>query len=207
MRVAILSESPADEAALRILVDAALGVTTTVPTGMPPLRNRGWPGVRDVFPAVVRQLHFKTAADGIFLVVDSNHASVVENSPKNRLIELRQMVATLRKELKPVGGYPPIKIAVGVASPAIEAWLLCREHGDISEAAWEQGLAAQRDPYSKLALKKRLYGVDKPSLALATDCMVKAAHVIGRELPLLEARFPNGFGSMMRELRSWRTLA
>ena len=41
MRVAILSESGADEAAMRILVDAILGITT-VPVAIQ-LVTRGWP--------------------------------------------------------------------------------------------------------------------------------------------------------------------
>ena len=205
MRVAILSESQADEAALRILVDAALGVRTVVPPG-PSLRSRGWPYVRDTFRTVALALHFRAAADGLVLVADSNHASVVEDHSRNRLLELQQLAENVRRELKPTGGNPPLRIAVGVASPAIEAWLLCKDHGDISEVSWEKGLVEKRDPYTKLALKKRLYGVDRPSLSLATERMVEAAQTASRNLPLLEARFPNGFGRMLAELRKWRTL-
>lgn len=205
MRVAILSESQADEAALRILVDAALGVRTVVPTG-PSLRSRGWPYVRDTFRTVALALHFRTAADGLVMVADSNHASVIEDHSKNRLRELQNLADSIRREMKPVSGHPPLQIAVGVASPAIEAWLLCKNRAEVSEATWEKGLLEKRDPYTKLALKKQLYGVERPSLNMMTQHMVEAAQIASLELPLLEARFPNGFGSMLAELRKWRTL-
>ena len=40
MKVAVLSESPADEAAIRILIDGILG-RPTQPADMPPIRTRG----------------------------------------------------------------------------------------------------------------------------------------------------------------------
>lgn len=139
MRVAILSESPADEAALRHFVDSALQISTVAPAALS-LRSRGWPAVRDIFRTVALQLHYKAAADGLILVADSNHASVVADHSRNRLRELEELADSIRRELKPVGSNPPLRIAVGVASPAIEAWLLCKDHSDISEAAWEKGL-------------------------------------------------------------------
>jgi hypothetical protein len=36
------------------------------------LRHRGWPTVRTVLPAVLKELHYHTDADGFVLIVDSN---------------------------------------------------------------------------------------------------------------------------------------
>jgi hypothetical protein len=108
--------------------------------------------------------------------------------------------------LKPVSGRVPLKIAVGVAAPAIEAWWLCKSNQQISEAAWEKGLAEKREPYSKLELKKQLYGSDYRSLELMTRKMTEAAQVVAGDLPALERAFPNGFGSLAKELRSWRRI-
>ena len=57
MRVALLSESPADETALRVLIKAVLGRVSFAPTGF---RARGWPNVAQVLPSVIRHLHFNT---------------------------------------------------------------------------------------------------------------------------------------------------
>lgn len=206
MRVAILSESPADEAALRILVEAMLGVRTLAPEGVS-LRIRGWPAVRNILPVIAKELHFKDKADGLVAVVDSNHATVVQEHPRNRLHQMQATVRELRQALRPVGGRVPLKLAVGVASPAIEAWWLCHGRAEISESAWENGLAEKREPYSKLDLKQDLYGVDKPGLGLETERMVEAAKQIAGNLPLLQSRFPNGFGHLAEELRQWRKLS
>jgi hypothetical protein len=56
MHVAILSESSADETALRILVDAVLGIKTT-PIAMN-LESRGWSSVRSILPTISDRVHF-----------------------------------------------------------------------------------------------------------------------------------------------------
>ena len=74
MKLAILSESPADEAALRVLVEYVLGAPfTTVHSA---LRARGWPSVEQVLPAILRYLHFQTEADGLVVVVDADDSPV-----------------------------------------------------------------------------------------------------------------------------------
>ncbi len=205
MRVAILSESPADEAALRIITDAVLNVKTTA-VDLPSLRSRGWPSVRNVLGVVIKALHYKTEADGLIVVADSNHSSVTEKGQKNRLLELLDIVERNRVALKSTGGRAPLRVAVGIASPAIEAWWLCKKFSDISEANWEKGLKEQTDPYSKRVLKQRLYGVDLPSINLETERMTQAAAELASEITFLESRFPNGFGSLSKQLRAWRRI-
>jgi len=204
MRVAILSESSADETALRIIVDVLLGIKTT-PVTMN-LESRGWPAVRNVLPTVSKMLQYRTDAEALVVVVDSNHTYLSRDEPKNRLREFQELVQRCRQQLKNVLGRVPLKIAIGVAVPAIEAWWLCKSNPQISEAAWEQGLIEKREPYSKLELKRRLYGSDYRSLELMTRKMTEAAQVIAGDLPALERTFPEGFGSLAKELRSWRRI-
>lgn len=67
MRVAVLSESPADEAAIRILVDGIIGRPTQL-AAMPPIRARGVSGVFNILPAILKHLHYRTDADALIIV-------------------------------------------------------------------------------------------------------------------------------------------
>ena len=204
MRVAILSESSADESALRILVDEFLGVKT-IPVATN-LESRGWHAVRNTLPAISKALQYKTDAEGLVVVVDSNHTYLSGDEPKNRLRDFRELVQRCQQQLKSVSGRVPLKIAVGVAAPAIEAWWLCKSNLQVNEAAWEKGLAEKHEPYSKQELKKQLYGSDYCSLELMTRKMTEAAQEIAKDLFALERAFPNGFGNLANELRSWRKI-
>jgi hypothetical protein len=202
MRVAILGESRADEVALRILVDAVLQLETT-PVAIE-LRSRGWPYVRNALPAVIRFLYYRTDAEGLVVIADSNHTSVVQNDPKNRLRELQEAVRSTKETFSVVPGRVPLRFAVGVASPALEAWFLCKRHPEVDEAKWEKGLLETRDPYSRPELKRRLYGSDIPSLDLEIQQMVQAANELRTDIVHLERQFPNGFGNLARQLREWQ---
>lgn len=204
MRVAILSESTADEAALRIVVDAVLGIKT-IPVATS-LQSRGWHAVRNTLPAISKTLQYKTEADALIVVVDSNHTFLSGDEPKNRLREFQDLVRRCREQLRPVPGRVPLKIAVGVAAPAIEAWWLCKSNLQISEAAWEKGLVDKRDPYSKVELKKQLYGQEYSSLEWMTKKMTEAARSLENDVTVLERAFPHGFGGLAKELRSWRRI-
>ena len=78
MKVAILSESSADEAAVRILVEAILNQQTE-PIDLY-LRGHGWSSVRNVLPAVLKHLHYCTQAEALILVVDSDDSPVHQQS-------------------------------------------------------------------------------------------------------------------------------
>ena len=71
MKVAILSESPPDESAIAILAGGVLGSPVERVEG-PSLRSRGWPSVRSILPVVIKHLYFRTDADGLVVVVDSD---------------------------------------------------------------------------------------------------------------------------------------
>lgn len=75
MTLAVLSESQAEEAAIRILVNGILGRETR-PVAGPPLRSRGWPSVLNVLPSVLKHLYYRTDAEAFVVVVDSNTSPV-----------------------------------------------------------------------------------------------------------------------------------
>jgi len=208
MKVAYLAESPADQAALKILTEAVLG-RKTEPINHAGLAHRGWPAVRTVLPAVIRELHYRSEAEGLVLIVDSNgsppHVPAHEapNSPESRcrLCQLRRISSETQRQFRLRTSLPALKVAIGVAVPAIEAWLLCSVDAHINEAVWINGMKEGRLPYTKESLKLRLYGTSHPSLATETHAMMNAATKL---VPAkAEQSFPHGLGSLLNSLRSW----
>jgi hypothetical protein len=209
MKLALLSESPADEAALEVLVEAVL--REPVQRVRPALRARGWPNVIQILPAVVRHLHFSTDADVLVVVADSDDSVVHEprhdegNSfhPRCRLCQLRAVFRKASKNLPPARGRTRVLRGIGVAVPAMEGWYLCGRDPSVIEAAWVEGQANGRLPYSRAELKWRVYGTDRPSLQHETDCAVREAMRHRSDPRRLEHDFP-GFASLATDLRSLR---
>lgn len=209
MKVALLSESPADEAAIRVLVESVLG--EPIQQVQPHLRARGWPNVGQVLPAIIRHLHFNTHADGLVVVVDSDDSVVhtVDHEaegyfhPQCRLCRLRATFRQTTRRLPAAHGRERVLQCVGVAVPAIEAWYLCGRDESITEAAWLAGQERGRPPYTRAELKQRVYGTDRPSLAHEIHCALREVQRHRRDVRRLEADFPGGFGSLARDLRSW----
>ena len=210
MKLAILSESPADEAALRVLVEYVLGG----PFGLvqASLRARGWPSVEQVLPSVLRYLHFNTDADGLVVVVDSDdspghtaeHEAPGYHHPFCRICRLRAVFRRALKNLPPAHGRERVLRAVGLAVPAIEGWYLCGRDTSVTEAAWVNGQAAGRPPYTRRELKWRVYGTERPPLPLEIRRAVQEVSRHQGDLRRLENDFPQGFGAFARDLRSWQ---
>jgi len=209
MKLAILSESPADEAALRVLIEGVLGEPVQIVQAA--LRARGWPSVAQVLPAVIRHLHFNTDAEGLAVVVDADDSVVhVETHeapgyfhPQCRLCQLRAVFRQTVKKLPPARGRDRLLRGVGVAVPAVEGWYLCGRDESVSEAAWVEGQVSGRMPYTRSQLKWRVYGTDRPSLPHETHCALQDAHRHARDTRRLEHDFP-GFRQLARDLRTWR---
>jgi hypothetical protein len=209
MKVALLSESPADEAALRLIVEGVLG--HPVEPVQPPLRARGWPSVAQVLPIILRHLHFQTDTAGIVVAVDADdsvvHTGQHEQSgyfhPQCRLCSLRAIVRQTLRKLPPARGRDRLFSAVGLAVPAIEAWYLCGRDESVGEAAWLAGREQGTPPYTRRELKQRVYGTSFPSLPLEVS---RAEIEIGRhrgDFRRLEFDFPAGFGLLAADLRRW----
>ena len=212
MKLAILSESPADEAALRVLVEAV--VPAPVEFLRPAYRARGWPSVAQVLPAVIRHLHFNTDADGILVEVDADDSVVHTEQherpdyfhPQCRICRLRAVMRQTVKRLPPIGGRARILRAVGVAVPAIEAWYLCGRDESVTEDAWIRGQATGNQPYSRAELKWRVYGTDRPTLEHEIACALREVARHRRDPRRLLNDFP-GFAYLATDLRSWRPAA
>ncbi len=210
MRVAVLSESPADEAAIRILIDGILG-SHTQSVDMPQIRTRGDSGVFNILPTVLKHLHYQTHADALVIVVDSDltpvhkpeHEESGGTDERCKLCKIRQTVDSVLSQLRPVQGRPQIKVAVGIAVPAVEAWYRCGLDPHVTEAAWIAGLPSGPFPYTTRSLKEDVYETSRPSLDLETRRATEEAQRLAQDLQLLEQCFPTGFGALAREVRSW----
>jgi len=209
MKLAILSESPADEAALSLLIEAVLG--SPFVRVQANLRARGWPSVAQVLPAVIRHLHFNTDAQGLVVVVDSDdsvvHTELHERPdyfhPLCRMCRLRAVFRQTTKNLPPARGRTRILRGVGVAVPAIEAWYLAGREPDVTEDAWIAGQERGWAPFSRAQLKQRVYGTDRPSLFHATDGAIREIRRLLPDTRRLEHDFP-GFAALAQDLRTWR---
>jgi len=209
MKLALLSESPADEAALHVVVEGVLGRAVTLV--QPPLRARGWPSVAQVLPVVLRYLHFQTDAQGILVVVDSDDSVVHDEQherpgfhhPGCRLCQLRAILRQTLKHLPAMNGRARLHTAAGLAVPAIEAWYLSGRDETVQENAWALGLAGGRLPYTRRDLKQRVYGTIHPSLPFEIRRAVEEVNRHRGDFRRLEFDFPGGFGALVRDLRGW----
>jgi len=213
MKVAIFSESSADEAAIRILVEGVLGTQTEMPSSMPPIRSRGWGAVLRDLPMVLRHLHYQTDADALVVVLDSDRSPVhrpagcesAKPVKKCRLCQMAAILTQAQNTLPSRPSYGSLKTALGLAVPQIEAWYLAGRAPHVSEAAWIVGLQSGKFPYTPDSLKEELYGTNEPLLELETARAEQEARRIVREekLGLLEQLFPGGFGALAADVRSW----
>ncbi len=212
MKIAVLSESTADEAAILILIEGLLG-TKIDPVSLPAPKTRGWRGTLSAVRPALFHLHYRTDAEAIVVTVDSDESPVHHQGHEQpgggdldcRLCQLRAIVTDAQRDLRPRQGCGPVKTALGLAVPTVEAWCIAGTDPHVTESAWIQALQSRSFPYSKRDLKERLYGSVKPTLVLETACLVEQAQrlVAQKQLALLESYFPVGFGSLANEVRSW----
>ena len=208
MKLAVLSESPADEAAIAVLIEAVLGAPYQ--RVQPNLRARGWPSVAQVLPPIIRHLHFNTDADGLVVVVDSDDSVVHTGDhdapdyfhPQCRMCRLRAVFRQTAKKFPPAHGRSRVLRGVGIAVPAVEAWYLCGLDEQVSEAAWSAGLVSAQAPYTRAQLKARVYGTDRPSLQWETKRALEEVYRHRRDLRRLENDFPS-FAALADDLRAW----
>ncbi len=208
MKVAILSESAADQAAVHIFVNALLGHSAELyPRSF---RTRGWTTVFNVLPNVLRELHYCTDVDALAVVMDSDksqphlaeHDQMDVSDTNCRLCRLREVVRVTQSQLKDTGR-AQVRVAIGLAVPCIEAWLRNLDDAHITEAAWLLALREGQFPYDNMRLKKAVYGTDRLGLELQTRRMMEEANRLANDIARLETWFPNGFGPFATAVRSW----
>jgi hypothetical protein len=208
MKLAVLSESPEDEAALRILVDGILGIHTE--HVVPSLRASGWSQFLRVVPAVIRQLQYRSDADALAIVVDSDSSvphrrTEVPLDGANqgcRLCRLRLVAEQTLNGLAQVPNRAPLKTAFGLAIPAIEAWLLYGLDPHVNEAT----LVQRRDARSwdlRRQLKRDVYGTDSPLREVRAKRVAEEATRLVQILDEFERLFPDGFGPLADDVRGW----
>lgn len=208
MKLVMLSESLEDEAAVRILVDGVLGIQTEHVA--PPYRARGWSRLVAVLPTVLKHLHYRTDADALAVIVDSDASTThrLAHVPRDganqgcRLCELRWAADQVQNGLTEVPNRAPIKRAFGLAVPALEAWLLCGMDPRAIEATLIQRPDA-RTRTLRFQLKQDVYGTDRPSSEVRMVCAIEGARRLVQNLDEFEQCFPDGFGSFARDIRSW----
>ena len=175
------------------------------------LRTHGWPSVRDLLPNALRHLFYRSDADGLVVLADSDHTPL--HTPKHeepgcydpacRICQLRavgrQTIAELHGQIQG----RVLRVALAIAVPAIEAWWRCGLDTHATEQSWARSLPRGPFPFSRRDLKKVAYGTDRPSLPLSTMKMVESARRLTADLPLLERHFPMGFGAFATEFRAW----
>jgi hypothetical protein len=209
MKIALLSESPADQAGLAVFTQALLGGSNEF---IEDLEAHGVTGVIKTLGGVIKGLHYNHDADGLVVVVDRDetpmhdepHAAAGGADDRCRLCQLRAITQKALSELKPRFGKPAIKVAIGLAVPAIEAWYRVGGNHQVGEAAWIAGCNSNNRPFTVDHLKKEVYGTERPSLELETACAVTEARRIIADIAAIESRFPIGFGLMAEQIRAWR---
>jgi hypothetical protein len=209
MKLAIFSESSADEAAIHIFVETILGLEIEL-IGKTKLRTRGWPSVLQTLAAVIYDLYYQTDAEALIVVVDADDSPIhkQEHEQPNmqdadcRVCKLQDRVATVQKHLSSTSTRNPLKIAIGLAVPAIEAWYLCGADAHCTEGMMIQKQGS-KGYENRRALKKKVYGTDRPSLELETQRAIEEAMRLANSIADLEQLFPDGFGTLVRHLRAW----
>ncbi len=211
MRVAIFSESPSDEAALRVLVGGALK-TPLEPIDLN-LRSRGWPAVRQELRAVLRDLWLNQRADALVVSVDTDHKAIheaghdTEKTPDCRQCVLQRQLVETSRELREKHDRNSLLSAVASASPAVEAWLLHGRTNAPTEASWSAFLVTNPTPFAvKIRvneLKRLVYGSPKPGEVRAISVAREEASRLATDLRGLADAFPGGFGTMYGTVRGW----
>ena len=167
--------------------------------------------MRSQLPGVIRHLHYRSDAYGLVVVVDSDspitHREMANQTVCQdgwRLCELRGVAHSTLQQLSARPGTASLKVAVGLAVPAIEAWYRVGIDATVTEAGWIQAHTGlkPRPPYTKTSLKEAVYGTDRPPRALAVNRAIEQATRLTTELSELSIAFP-GFRVLRDELTRW----
>jgi hypothetical protein len=124
MRIGFYCESPADKAAMAVLVEGILGEPAE-PINMP-LEAQSVPRFFSALDGVCRGVHYNSDAEGLVIVVDSDRTELHEPDHGDsgeregcRYCQIRKIVERARAQLRPREGRPELKVAIGLAVPEI----------------------------------------------------------------------------------------
>jgi hypothetical protein len=209
MKIGFYCESPADQAALRIFTEGILGETPE-PISMD-LEGHGFSGILKGLDGVFRGVHYNSDAEALVIVIDRDDSETHDPSHNDpgqfpedcRYCEIRRIIERARKQLKPRTGREPVRVAIGLAVPAMEAWYLVGTNHQVEEKVYQPESKYPQPPRGRL--KELVYGTTIPSLELETERAETAARRIIANLAAIENAFPIGFGLMAQQIRSWKT--
>ncbi len=217
MNVAILSESEADDAVLQTFVEALAGSPVEFRTLQTRRGRSGYSSLRAIAIRAYREAYYSLGVDLFIVAFDSDESPihVPDHAPESkscRLCDLMTLFSAERAKLRkrPFGN--TLRLALGMASPCLEAWLLCGRDARASEAGWHadmehraHGRKRNRARERAKQLKVSLYGSRPWSLDAQRDRARAAALEACKDVRLLEQYFPGGFGTLAAAIRSWRT--
>jgi hypothetical protein len=210
MKIAILSESPVDEVAIRILAEAILGRTIElVPPGR--LRPGGCSSVVQAAATELIHLYYQTDAEGLIILVDSDDSPAHDPSHRNtpqftcRVCQIEKAVQRAQASLNRIPGRGELRVAIGFPVPAIEAWFRCGKDPHAAEAPFLRELAAGRTlEQARRQLKREAYGAKRPQKQRQIEVAIGEARRLAGDLERLRTQFPLGFGLFYETLATWR---
>jgi hypothetical protein len=210
MKVGIITESPADEAAVKILAEAILKHRLEV-VASARIRPGGWTSAMNAAPSELYRLHYHMDVEGLIIVMDSDDSPVHEASHSAtpltdcRICQLQASLQRARARLTPRLDRTEVRVAIGLPVPAIEAWYRCGHDPHSAEARFVRELSSGvRLTAIRRQLKKEVYGTDRPALTFETEVATREAHRLAGDLERLRTQFPFGFGSFYETLATWR---
>jgi len=210
MKIAILSESPADEAAVKILVEKILDQTIEVVPRR--IRSRGLQAAINNVPPALKDLHYQRTADALIVAIDSDNSPVHHSDHIStdlaklecRFCSLQLSIEETFRHLRPIPNQPKIQTAVAVAVPAIEAWYRFGRDSNCTEAGWIQKQKAGTTASAEIRnLKRAVYGTDRPGQVLSKAKAIEHAERLAADLTPLEEYFPNSFGVFAQQVHEW----
>lgn len=207
MKIAFFSESLADEAALKILAAGILGEEIEEISLPNTIIQRSSSHLDKNLSSVIRGVYYWTDAEALIVVSDSDdspvHIQKHETEP-NYQCRLCQLVRTVAETIATLKGDRVFRVAIGVPVPAIEAWYLCGVNAHVNEATWIRKQNGEKIQYDRKSLKVELYGNDRPAIEILREKAIESAERLVEDLEQLEEFFPQGFGCLVNEIRSWK---
>lgn len=172
MKIAFCTEDRSDERVLSIVLSRVLG-TEVVPYEIPFLVERGgWTKALELAPRVARQVHYSDATGAVF-AIDNDAGDPLHDAGHANQTGCRhcQLVAAARVDevrLWPREPLQPLRFVFVVPVRTIETWALLSR---ATAPSWDP-LKFGSTPNERRALKRQLFGTDRPDTELVIQTCV-----------------------------------
>jgi hypothetical protein len=211
MNVAILSESDYDEGAIGLIAQKLSPQKLSIISHNIKMPSRGWTAAMAVLGPVYLRLHYDPSAHGLVCVLDSDDTTphTLEHETKNftvlgcRYCEMRRKLDALQKSAASVAHRTfPLRIAIGLAVPAIEAWYQCGVDVHSTEAHFQR-LDVKQLYHERKRLKAATYGSVGAQGTVLADRSLQHAQRLCDDIAQIKRLFPCGFGMLARDILLW----